>query len=108
VQLFMPGGNGQLGAEGFIMGSLYTTIGVCVSLLTYVAPTFQDKQHQRWFSFAVLGFAVFCYTKVALWLNSPGGLGGRPDRQTSSTSAGSALRCSARRSSGTPRWRFVG
>lgn len=29
---------GQLGAEGFIMGSLYTTVGLAVAALVILAP----------------------------------------------------------------------
>ena len=38
VQLFLPQGQGQLGAEGFIMGTLVTAFALCVATLSYVAP----------------------------------------------------------------------
>ena len=38
VQLFLPQGQGQLGAEGFIMGSLLTLFALSIATLSYVAP----------------------------------------------------------------------
>lgn len=63
--LFMPG-QGQLGAEGFIMGSLYCTVGLCVALLTQLAPNVlvNDKKSQRYAAFGLLLVAVFAYLKI--------------------------------------------
>lgn len=38
VQMFLPQGQGQLGAEGFIMGSLVTCFSLSIVALSYVAP----------------------------------------------------------------------
>ena len=38
VQLFLPQGQGQLGAEGLIMGSLVTGFSLSIVALSYIAP----------------------------------------------------------------------
>lgn len=66
VILFLQQGQGQLGAEGFIMGSLYCTIGICVALLTQVAPKVlvNNKRGQRYAAYFVLFVAAFAYLKI--------------------------------------------
>lgn len=63
--MFMAG-QGQMGAEGFIMGSLYCTVGLCVALLTQLAPNVltNDKPKQRYAAFGLLIVAVFAYLKI--------------------------------------------
>jgi len=66
VLLFLSGPQGQLGAEGFIMGSLYCTVGLAIALLTQVAPNIlqHDKNSQRYAAYGVIGVAVYAYVQI--------------------------------------------
>ena len=61
VQMFLPQAQGQLGAEGFIMGSLYTACGLSVAALTWLAPNIKDRTMQRGISYLAIlvGFVSF-------------------------------------------------
>lgn len=61
--LFMPG-QGQLGAEGFIMGSLYTTVGLAVAALLMVAPRIQDPKTQRVAAYGIILVAFMAFRMV--------------------------------------------
>jgi oligosaccharyltransferase complex subunit gamma len=64
VVLFLKTGQSQLGAEGFIMGALYTTVGLCLALLTHGAPYIPHKQAQMGVSFMILLVTVLCYLNI--------------------------------------------
>jgi oligosaccharyltransferase complex subunit gamma len=64
VVLFLKTGQSQLGAEGFIMGALYTTVGLCLALLTHGAPYIPHKQAQMGASFLILLVTVLCYLNI--------------------------------------------
>ena len=55
---------GQLGAEGFIMGSLYTTVGLSAAALVLVAPRIKDPSTQRVASYGILLVAFMAYRCV--------------------------------------------
>ncbi len=61
VQMFLQQAQGQLGAEGFIMGTLYTACGLSVATLTWLAPHLKDRGIQRGVSYTALfiGFMSF-------------------------------------------------
>ncbi|KAL4425744.1 hypothetical protein ABPG75_009760 [Micractinium tetrahymenae] len=63
AMLFMPG-QGQLGAEGFIMGSLYTTVGLSVAALITLVPKIKDSGAQRVAAYAILLVAFMAYRMV--------------------------------------------
>lgn len=64
VVLFLKTGQSQLGAEGFIMGALYTTVGLSLALLTHGAPYIPNKQLQMGVSFGILLVTVLCYLNI--------------------------------------------
>ena len=64
VQMFLPQAQGQLGAEGFIMGSLYTACGLSVAFLTWVAPILKDRSIQRGFSYLALITGLISFYQV--------------------------------------------
>jgi hypothetical protein len=43
AQFFVSGRQGQLGAEGFYMGTLYVAVGCSLAFLTYAAPRIASK-----------------------------------------------------------------
>jgi oligosaccharyltransferase complex subunit gamma len=63
TRIFLDRG-GQLGAEGFIMGSLYTSVGLAAAALTHVVPRVSPAQ-RRVAGFGVLALMWFAYTRVA-------------------------------------------
>lgn len=64
VVLFLKTGQSQLGAEGFIMGALYTTVGLSVALLTHGAPHIPNKQVQLGVSIGILVVTLLCYLNI--------------------------------------------
>lgn len=63
VQMFLPQGQGQLGAEGFIMGSLVTCFSLSIVALSYVAPKV-SPQYQRGVCYGALAVAVLCFFHI--------------------------------------------
>ena len=63
VVLFIKTSQSQLGAEGFIMGTLYTTCGLSVAALTHGAPLL-PKSSQKWASVAIILLGSLCYFKI--------------------------------------------
>lgn len=51
--LFLPG-QGQMGAEGFIMGTFYTSFGLIVFFFMRMLPTIKDDRQRRMVGFALL------------------------------------------------------
>ena len=63
VRLFLDQ-SGQLGAEGFIMGTLYTTVGLAFAFVAYAVPRLAAEQTRRIAGFVALAVAWFAYTRV--------------------------------------------
>ena len=64
VQLFLAQGQGQLGAEGFIMGSCVTLFALSLATLSYVAPRIVNPGHQRIVSYVALGAGILSFSWV--------------------------------------------
>ncbi len=62
--MFLPQAQGQLGAEGFIMGSLYTACGLSVAVLTWLAPQIKDRSIQRGISYLALLTGLVSFQQV--------------------------------------------
>lgn len=62
-QYFMPG-QGQLGTEGFVMGSLYTLVGLAFALVVYVAPKAKSASSRRMVAYGGLCVAFICFRQV--------------------------------------------
>ena len=69
VQMFLNQAQGQLGAEGFIMGSMTMAFALSIATLSYVAPKMSDPAWQRgvcWTALVVAGLSLqnllTCYT----------------------------------------------
>lgn len=60
---FMPG-QGQLGTEGFVMGSLYTSVGLAFALVVYIAPKAKSASTQRIIAYFGLFTAFICVQQV--------------------------------------------
>ena len=60
---FMPG-QGQLGTEGLVMGSLYTCVGLAFALVVYIAPKAKGVSNQRIVAYSGLLLAYFCVRQV--------------------------------------------
>ena len=60
---FMPG-QGQLGTEGFVMGSLYTCVGLAFALVVYIAPKAKAASTQRLIAYGGLITAFICVNQV--------------------------------------------
>jgi len=63
-RIFLDRG-GQLGAEGFIMGTLYTAVGLATAALTHAVPRAALPGTRRVAGFAVLAALWFAYSRVA-------------------------------------------
>lgn len=63
VKLFLDG-SGQVGFEGFLMGTLYATVGVSLALLGSAATRLSDEGARRAFGYSALCVAWFAYRKV--------------------------------------------
>ncbi|KAK9826559.1 hypothetical protein WJX74_002791 [Apatococcus lobatus] len=64
VQMFLQQAQGQLGAEGFIMGTLYTACGLSVAVLTWLAPNLKDRGIQRGVSYLALLTGLVSFYQV--------------------------------------------
>jgi len=63
VKLFLDG-SGQVGFEGFLMGSLYASVGLCFFLLSAAATRLSDEGGRRMAGYAALCLAWFAYRRV--------------------------------------------
>lgn len=63
-RIFLDRG-GQLGAEGFIMGTLYTAVGLATAGLTHVVPRVAAPGARRVAGFGALAALWFAYSRVA-------------------------------------------
>ena len=67
--IFMPG-QGQVGAEGFIMGTSAVTFGMLIAHFLFIVPTIEDPLRRRKTCYALLGagFVLFNWiTSTHLW-----------------------------------------
>ena len=64
IQLWMPSNQGQLGGEGFIMGTLCLSFGLCVSALTYVVPRLPSSASRQGAAWSLLLVAAVAYYKI--------------------------------------------
>lgn len=64
VVYFLPGAQGQLGAEGFYMGAMYTAVGLSISFLTYAAPKISNARSQRIASYISLAVGLSAFVQV--------------------------------------------
>lgn len=62
--LLAVSGQGQLGAEGYIMGSLYLLVGLIVAGATHLLPRIQDTSQRRMFGYVLLITAVFVFRNI--------------------------------------------
>lgn len=61
--MFLQTAQSQLGAEGFIMGTFYTSAGLCIAALTHFAPLL-PKGGQKPVSMFIMLAGLFCYYKI--------------------------------------------
>ena len=64
VQVFMPSNQGQLGAEGFIMGSMYLGFGVSVAALTFAVPKLASESSRRYGAYACIFAAIMLFRQI--------------------------------------------
>lgn len=70
TSMLFTSGQGQLGAEGFIMGTLYTTVGLAVAAFITLIPKVKDPSAQRVAAYAVMFVAFIAFRLVTgnhLW-----------------------------------------
>eukprot|EP00898_Chlorokybus_atmophyticus_P000722 jgi/Chlat1/1650/Chrsp127S00088 len=60
---FSSPGQGQLGAEGFIIGFLHLSVGLLVAFLTHVAPSIENPRKQRSVTYILLAAAALLFLK---------------------------------------------
>jgi hypothetical protein len=53
-----------MGAEGFIMGTLYTTVGLCAAGLLWLAPKASDAKSQRVLCYGLMAIGAIAYKAV--------------------------------------------
>lgn len=63
VVMFLQTAQSQLGAEGFIMGTLYTSSGLLIAALTHFVPLL-PKGGQKPVSLVIILAGLFCYYKI--------------------------------------------
>ncbi|CAM6092405.1 unnamed protein product [Calypogeia fissa] len=64
LQFFYPGSGMQLGAEGFVVGSLYTLVGLLLAFVTHLLYEIRSKTAQRFFLVVVMGISFIAVRKV--------------------------------------------
>ena len=64
VQVFMPSNQGQLGAEGFIMGSMYLSFGLSVAALTFAVPKLASESSRRYAAYACIFSAAMLFRQI--------------------------------------------
>jgi oligosaccharyltransferase complex subunit gamma len=71
LNLFMGSGQGQLGAEGFMMGGLYTLFGLSITGMTYLGTRIKDKTLQRALCYGLLGLAFVAFGSLSKTHSAP-------------------------------------
>ncbi|CAK0762797.1 hypothetical protein CVIRNUC_002993 [Coccomyxa viridis] len=64
VKVFMPSNQGQLGAEGFIMGSMYLSFGLSVAALTFAVPKLASESSRRYAAYACIFSAAMLFRQI--------------------------------------------
>lgn len=64
VKVFMPSNHGQLGAEGFIMGSMYLGFGLSVAALTFAVPKLASESSRRYAACACIFSAFMIFRQI--------------------------------------------
>ena len=64
LQVFLPSNQGQLGAEGFIMGFMYLLFGLSVASLTFAVPKLAEPSHRRTASYVCIVFAGLVFKQI--------------------------------------------
>ena len=64
VKLFLDGGSGQVGFEGFAMGTLYSSVGLALLVLGSIVPRLADPKARRAAGFACVAAAWWAYRQV--------------------------------------------
>ncbi|KXZ42310.1 hypothetical protein GPECTOR_164g152 [Gonium pectorale] len=73
LQFFLTSRRGQLGAEGFMLGSLYILVALSLALVTYVAPRIASRVGREALSYLGAGLAFFSlYQTFILWTAKTG------------------------------------
>ena len=62
VMYFMQ--QGQLGAEGFLMGSLYSAVGLGFAALIWLTPYLKERTHQRIAGYVAIGAILTCLSHI--------------------------------------------
>ena len=60
----MPSNQGQLGAEGFIMGSMYLFFGLSVAALTFAVPKLASESSRRYAAYACIFSAAMLFRQI--------------------------------------------
>ena len=60
----MPSNQGQLGAEGFIMGSMYLGFGLSVATLTFAVPKLASESSRRYGAYACIFAAIMLFRQI--------------------------------------------
>ena len=60
----MPSNQGQLGAEGFIMGSMYLGFGLSVAALTFAVPKLASESGRRYAAYACIFSAAIIFRQI--------------------------------------------
>lgn len=66
AQFFMPPGQGQLGAEGFICGTGYLTVGLAVTAMTYMPKLMggMEEKKRRWIAYGTIFIGAWSFMQV--------------------------------------------
>lgn len=64
IKVFLPSNQGQLGAEGFIMGFMYLLFGLSVASLTFAVPKLAEPSHRRTASYVIIVFAGLVFKQI--------------------------------------------
>lgn len=64
VKLFLDGSGGQVGFEGYLVGTLYSSVGLAFWGLARGVPRLADEKARRAAGFALVAAAWFAYTRV--------------------------------------------
>lgn len=64
LQFFYQGSGMQLGAEGFVVGSLYTLVGLMLAFVTHLLHEIRSKTAQRVFMVVIMAISFIAVRKV--------------------------------------------
>ena len=64
IKLFLDGSSGQVGFEGYLVGTLYSSVGLAFWGLARGVPRLADEKARRAAGFALVAAAWVAYTRV--------------------------------------------